>query len=47
MPAPALTRRDFITATSAGLALSLWPRAALGAAKPAATHWPIGCFNRP
>ena len=42
-----LTRRHFLTAATAGLAVGLLPRSAFAAEKPAATRWPIGCFNRP
>ena len=43
-----VTRRDFLTVTSAGLAAALLPRAA-GAAekKSASAKWPVGSFNRP
>ena len=43
-----LTRRHFLTATSAGLATTMLPLSALAAIpKSPAPRWPIGCFNRP
>ena len=41
-----VTRRHFLTAATAGLAVGLLPRSAF-AAPSAATRWPVGCFNRP
>ncbi|MSU68847.1 MAG: sugar phosphate isomerase/epimerase, partial [Opitutaceae bacterium] len=42
------TRRQFLTATTASLAVGLLPRNSMAATEPAATpRWPIGCFNRP
>ena len=46
MNLPPVTRRQFLTAATAGLAVGLLPRSALAAAS-APTRWPIGCFNRP
>jgi sugar phosphate isomerase/epimerase len=40
-----LSRRDFLSTTAAGLAVSLLPHTAHAASS--ATRWPIGCFNRP
>jgi sugar phosphate isomerase/epimerase len=43
-----LTRRDFLTTTSAGAAASLLPLGALAAdKKTGGVKWPVGCFNRP
>ena len=43
-----LTRRNFLTASTAGLAVAFLPRpAAAAAAKAAPSRWTIGCFNRP
>ncbi len=42
-----LTRRDFLTATSAGGATALLPRALGAADKSPPARWPIGCLNRP
>ncbi len=45
MPTAPCTRRNFLSATAAGLAVTLLPRATHAASS--ATRWPIGCFNRP
>src|SRR4051794_32691135 len=49
MSSALLSRRDFLTTTTAGLAVALLPSCASVAEKKksAATSWPIGCFNRP
>ena len=47
MTPSALSRRQFLAATSAGLATTMLPCSALAAPKSSAPHWPIGCFNRP
>lgn len=49
MSPASFSRRDFLTATSAGLGVALLPFTASAAEKKksAATAWPIGCFNRP
>lgn len=47
MNSPSLTRRDFLAATSAGVAVALLPASLRAAEKSVPTRWPIGCFNRP
>jgi sugar phosphate isomerase/epimerase len=42
-----LTRRQFITTTSAVAAVALLPRTATAAQKSAGPGWTVGCFNRP
>ena len=47
MPPTSLTRRDFLTTGTAGLAVSQLRPGARAAEKATPTRWPVGCFNRP